>query len=162
MASGFEIIEAGPEHCGLILQFIRDLADYEKLLNEVVATEDDIRRELFGENPVAHCVIGYFEGKPVAFALYFYNFSTFLTRKGLYLEDIFVQPEYRGRGFGKALMHYLARRAKAEQCGRSEWVVLQWNKPAIGFYEKMGAKLMHDWRLCRLTGQALDDFAREA
>ena len=133
--SDFEIVPATEKDCGLILEFIRKLAQYEKLLHEVVGTE--------------------------AFALYFFNFSTFMTRKGLYLEDIFVEPEYRGHGFGKQLMRYLARVAKEKGCARFEWVVLEWNTPAIGFYEKIGAKLMTDWRLCRLTGQALTDFAGE-
>lgn len=159
--SDFEIVPATEKDCGLILVFIRKLAQYEKLFHEVVGTEEDVKRELFGEDAVAHCVIGYHEGKPVAFALYFFNFSTFMTRKGLYLEDIFVEPEYRGRGFGKQLMHYLARVAKDKGCARFEWVVLEWNTQAIGFYEKIGAKLMTDWRLCRLTGQALADFAGE-
>ena len=159
--SDFEIVPATEKDCGLILEFIRKLAQYERLLHEVVGTEADVKRELFGEDAVAHCVIGYHEGKPVAFALYFFNFSTFMTRKGLYLEDIFVEPEYRGHGFGKQLMHYLARVAKEKGCARFEWVVLEWNTPAIGFYEKIGAKLMTDWRLCRLTGQALTDFAGE-
>lgn len=105
-------------------------------------------------------MIAFENDKPVGFALYFYNFSTFLTRRGLYLEDIFVDPAYRGKGYGKALMKHLAQIAVDEQCGRFEWVVLEWNKPAIGFYEKIGAKLMNDWRLCRLTGEALERFAK--
>ena len=145
---------------GLILQFIKELADYEKLLNEVTATEEDVRRELFTEPASAHALIAFENDKPVGFALYFYNFSTFLTRRGLYLEDIFVDPAYRGKGYGKALMKHLAQIAVDEQCGRFEWVVLEWNKPAIGFYEKIGAKLMNDWRLCRLTGEALERFAK--
>ena len=155
----FEIRCAEEKDCELILQFIRRLADYEKLLHEVSATVDDVRRELFNPNPSAHALIAYEDDKPVGFALYFYNFSTFLTRRGLYLEDIFIAPDYRGKGYGKALLRFLAQKAVQEKCGRFEWVVLEWNKPAIGFYEKMGAKLMTDWRLCRLTGEALSRFA---
>ncbi len=156
----FEIRQAQEKDCALILEFIRRLADYEKLLNEVTATEEDVRRELFTEPASAHALIAFENDKPVGFALYFYNFSTFLTRRGLYLEDIFVDPAYRGKGYGKALMKHLAQIAVDEQCGRFEWVVLEWNKPAIGFYEKIGAKLMNDWRLCRLTGEALERFAK--
>ena len=156
----FEIRQAQEKDCALILEFIRRLADYEKLLNEVTATEDDVRRELFTGPASAHALIAYEDDKPVGFALYFYNFSTFLTRRGLYLEDIFIDPAYRGKGYGKALMQYLARKAVEQKCGRFEWVVLDWNKPAIGFYEKAGAKLMNDWRLCRLTGEALERFAK--
>ena len=156
----FEIRQAQEKDCTLILEFIRRLADYEKLLNEVTATEEDVRRELFTEPASAHALIAYEDGKAVGFALYFYNFSTFLTRRGLYLEDIFIDPAYRGKGYGKALMQYLARQAVEQKCGRFEWVVLEWNKPAIGFYEKVGAKVMQDWRLCRLTGEALVRFAK--
>ena len=156
----FEIRQAQEKDCALILDFIRRLADYEKLLNEVTATEDDVRRELFTEPASAHALIAYEDDKPVGFALYFYNFSTFLTRRGLYLEDFFIDPAYRGKGYGKALMQYLARTAVEQKCGRFVWGVLEWNKPAIGFYEKAGAKLMNDWRLCRLTGEALERFAK--
>lgn len=156
----FEIRQAQEKDCALILEFIRRLADYEKLLNEVTATEEDVHRELFTEPASAHALIAYEDGKAVGFALYFYNFSTFLTRRGLYLEDIFIDPAYRGKGYGKALMQYLARQAVEQKCGRFEWVVLEWNKPAIGFYEKVGAKVMQDWRLCRLTGEALVRFAK--
>lgn len=156
----FEIRQAQEKDRALILEFIRRLADYEKLLNEVTATEEDVRRELFTEPASAHALIAYEDGKAVGFALYFYNFSTFLTRRGLYLEDIFIDPAYRGKGYGKALMQYLARQAVEQKCGRFEWVVLEWNKPAIGFYEKVGAKVMQDWRLCRLTGEALVRFAK--
>ena len=156
----FEIRQAQEKDCALILEFIRRLADYEKLLNEVTATEDDVRRELFTGPASAHALIAYEDDKSVGFALYFYNFSTFLTRRGLYLEDIFIDPAYRGKGYGKALMQYLARKAVEQKCGRFEWVVLDWNKPAIGFYEKAGAKLMNDWRLCRLTGEELERFAK--
>lgn len=155
----FEIRPAEEKDCALVLDFIRRLADYEKLLHEVSATVEDVHRELFEEPASAHALIAYEDGVPVGFALYFYNFSTFLTRRGLYLEDIFIDPAHRGKGYGKALMRHLAKMAVEQKCGRFEWVVLEWNKPAIGFYERVGAKVMQDWRLCRLTGEALSRFA---
>ena len=157
--ANFHIEVARPEDCGVILSFIRDLAEYEHLLDQVVATEDDIRRELFGEKSVIRAVIAWEDDKPVGFALYFFNFSTFLTRRGLYLEDLYVKPKCRGKGYGKQLMRHLAQVAKQEGCGRFEWSVLDWNEPAIGFYESLGATVMLDWRICRLTGEALDRFA---
>lgn len=157
--ANFHIEPARPEDCGVILNFIRDLADYERLLDQVVATEEDIRRELFGEKSVIRAVIAWEDETPVGFALYFFNFSTFLTRRGLYLEDLYVTPKSRGKGYGKQLMRYLAQTAKQENCGRFEWSVLDWNEPAIGFYESLGATVMLDWRICRLTGEALDRFA---
>lgn len=157
--ANFHIEVACPEDCGVILSFIRDLAEYEHLLDQVVATEDDIRRELFGEKSVIRAVIAWEDDKPVGFALYFFNFSTFLTRRGLYLEDLYVTPKCRGKGYGKQLMRHLAQVAKQEGCGRFEWSVLDWNEPAIGFYESLGATVMLDWRICRLTGEALDRFA---
>ena len=155
----FHIEAARPEDCGVILSFIRELAEYEQLLDQVVATEDDIRRELFGDKSVIRAVIAWEDDQPVGFALYFFNFSTFLTRRGLYLEDLYVTPKCRGKGYGKQLMRHLAQVAKQEGCGRFEWSVLDWNEPAIGFYESLGATLMLDWRICRLTGEALDRFA---
>lgn len=157
--ANFRIEPARIEDCGAILSFIRDLAEYERLLDQVVATEDDVRRELFGEKSVIRAVVAWEDDKPVGFALYFFNFSTFLTRRGLYLEDLYVTPKCRGKGYGKQLMRHLARVAKQEGCGRFEWSVLDWNEPAIGFYESLGATVMLDWRICRLTGEALDRFA---
>ena len=157
--ANFHIEAARPEDCGVILQFIRDLAEYERLLDQVVATEEDVRRELFGEKSVIRAVVAWEDETPVGFALYFFNFSTFLTRRGLYLEDLYVTPKSRGKGYGKQLMRHLAKTAKEEGCGRFEWSVLDWNEPAIGFYESLGATVMLDWRLCRLTGVALDRFA---
>ena len=157
--ANFHIEPARSEDCGVILSFIRDLAEYEHLLDQVVATEDDVRRELFGEKSVIRAVVAWEDDKPVGFALYFFNFSTFLTRRGLYLEDLYVTPKCRGKGYGKQLMRHLARVAKQEGCGRFEWSVLDWNEPAIGFYESLGATVMLDWRICRLTGEALDCFA---
>ncbi len=142
----------------LILAFIRDLAIYEKLLHEVVATEDALRRTLFGDQPGAQVVIAEADGRPAGFALYFYNYSTFLAKPGLYLEDLFVQPEFRGRGIGKALLLHLAKLANARGCGRMEWSVLDWNEPAKGFYRKLGAVPLDDWRVMRLTGNALAQY----
>ena len=142
----------------LILALIRDLAVYEKLLHDVVATEDTLRRTLFGETPAALVVIAEVEGRPAGFALYFFNYSTFLARPGLYLEDLFVKPGFRGHGTGKALLLHLAKIANVRGCGRMEWSVLDWNEPAKGFYRKLGAVLLDDWRVMRLTGAALAQY----
>jgi len=141
----------------LILDFIRQLADYEKMSDDVVATEATLRDQLFPEQgaPAAHCLLAFDGEAPVGFALYFYNFSTFLARRGLYLEDLYVRPKYRGDGHGKALLLQLARQAHAKGCGRMEWCVLDWNTPAIKFYESLGAKLMDEWTTCRLDRAAL-------
>jgi len=143
----------------LILDFIRGLAVYEKLAHEVVATEEALRATLFGSPPAAQVVIAEVNGQPAGFALYFFNYSTFLARPGLYLEDLFVKPEYRGAGTGKALLLHLANLANARGCGRMEWSVLDWNEPAIKFYEAMGARRMKEWQICRLTGPALTQYA---
>ena len=143
----------------LILAFIRDLADYEKLSHEVVATEATLRATLFGTPPAAHVVLAEVAGAPAGFALYFFNYSTFLARPGLYLEDLFVKPAHRGHGVGKALLLHLARIANQRGCGRMEWSVLDWNEPAKGFYRRLGAAPMDDWRICRLTGAALAQYA---
>ncbi len=143
----------------LILDFIRGLADYEKLAHEVVATEATLRQTLFGATPAAHVVIAEVEGRPAGFALYFFNYSTFLAKPGLYLEDLFVKPEYRGAGTGKALLLHLAKIANTRGCGRMEWSVLDWNEPAIKFYETLGARRMNEWQICRLTGPALAQYA---
>lgn len=149
----------------LILGFIRDLAHYEKLSHEVVATEATLRQTLFAQPPVAHVVIaeaclpGQVEPRPAGFALYFFNYSTFLARPGLYLEDLFVRPELRGAGVGRALLLHLAKIANDRGCGRMEWSVLDWNEPAKGFYRKLGAVPLDDWRIMRLTGAALAQYA---
>jgi GNAT superfamily N-acetyltransferase len=139
----------------VILQFIRELADYERLEHRVTATEADIERWLFGPASVAEAVIARIGGEPVGFALFFPNFSTFLGKPGIYLEDLFVREHARGRGVGRALMTYLARLAVERGWGRVEWAVLDWNAPAITFYRGLGADLLEDWRMCRLTGEAL-------
>lgn len=143
----------------LILSLIRDLATYEKLLPEVVATEDSLRQTLFDAAPAAHVVISEVDGRPAGFALYFFNYSTFLAKPGLYLEDLFVKPAFRGTGTGKALLLHLAKIANARDCGRMEWAVLDWNEPAKGFYQKIGAVPLNDWRVMRLTGPALAQYA---
>ena len=139
----------------MIYQFIRDLAKYEKLLDAVVATQDDVIAALFGDNPKAFCDIAEIDGAPVGFALWFYNFSTFVGRHGIYLEDLFVRPEARGSGAGKALLASLARRCLDEKLGRLEWAVLDWNAPSIAFYDSLGAAAMDEWIVRRMTGEAL-------
>ena len=152
--------QAGPEDAGVILRFIRALADYEQMADQVVATEELLCQWIFEKN--AAKVIFAMEGeKEVGFALYFHNFSTFLGRAGLYLEDLFVLPEYRGRGYGKALLARLAAIAVEEGCGRMEWVCLDWNRPSIDFYKSKGAAPVDGWTIYRLTGDALTEFAKE-
>ena len=156
---GFRIRPAVAEDVPLILDFIRELADYEKLSPEVVATEDLLDETLFGDRKVAEVILGYFGAKPVSFALFFHNFSTFLGRPGIYLEDLYVKPEMRGRGIGKTMLAYLAHLARERRCGRLEWWVLDWNEPAIAFYKSIGAVPMDQWTVHRLTGEALDQLA---
>lgn len=143
----------------LILSLIKELAEYEKLSHEVVATEEMLTETLFGHKSHIEALVGYLHDKPVGFALYFHNFSTFLGRKGIYLEDLYVKPEARGKGVGQKILVYLARLAKERGCGRLEWSVLDWNTPAIEFYKKIGAKPMDEWTVYRLTGAALDELA---
>ncbi len=159
-----DIRPAAPDDIPLILGFIRGLAEYEKMLDQVAATPDGLRASLFPADgvPAAGCVIGSTDGVPAGFALYFFNFSTFLGQPGLYLEDLFVKPEFRGHGLGKALLVHLARIANARGCGRMEWAVLDWNAPAIAFYESLGAKRLREWQLCRLAGTELEKFGSSA
>lgn len=145
--------------CPLILTFIRELADYEKLLHEVVADVPALEASLFGDNPSAEVVIAEYQGQPAGFALFFHNYSTFLGRAGLYLEDLYIRPEMRGKGFGKTLLAYLANLALERNCGRLEWWVLDWNQPAKDFYQSLGAKPMDDWTVNRVTGDALTALA---
>jgi GNAT superfamily N-acetyltransferase len=145
----------------LILDFIRQLAVYEKLEHEVVADEERLRATLFGEHSFAEVVIAEHQGEPAGFALFFHNYSTFLARPGLYLEDLFVRPELRGRGIGKLLLQMLARIAVDRGCGRFEWWVLDWNEPAIRFYRRLGAQSMDEWTVFRVTGDALLKLAGE-
>jgi GNAT superfamily N-acetyltransferase len=155
----FFIRPATVDDTPLILQFIKELAAYEKLLHEVVATEKLLQETLFGEHKNAEVVLGYLDDKPVSFALFFHNFSTFLGRPGIYLEDLFVKPEVRGKGIGQIMLSYLAKLAKERNCGRLEWWVLDWNEAAINFYKRLGAKPMDEWTVHRVTGEALDDLA---
>ena len=152
--------EAAPSDADLILTFIRDLAEYERLLHEVEADEGDVRRHLFGRNPRVFCDIVEQEGEPLGFALWFYNFSTFRGRHGIWLEDLFVKPEARGLGAGKALLRRLAEHCVEQQLGRLEWAVLDWNAPSIAFYDSLGASALDDWTTRRLTGEALERLAR--
>ena len=143
----------------VILSFIRQLAEYERLSHEAVMTEEILRESLFGPRPFAEVLLGYAGDQPVTFAVFFHNFSTFLGRPGLYLEDLFVIPEMRGRGYGRAMLVELARIARERKCGRFEWSVLDWNEPAIGFYKKLGAVPMDEWTVFRMTGKSLKDLA---
>lgn len=146
---------------GLILQFIRDLAEYEREPQSVTATEADLVRDGFGADPKFRVVIAEWDGKPAGFALFFYNYSTWQGRPGLYLEDLFVRPEFRGNGIGKTLLVHLARLAVQENCGRFQWQVLDWNIPSIRFYESLGAKAMKEWLTMRVEGEAIKRLADE-
>lgn len=146
----------------LILDGIRGLADYERLAHEVVATEDQLRHTLFGPRPAAEVLLAFLDEVPAGFALFFHNYSTFLARPGIYLEDLFVHPEHRGRGIGRGLLAELARLAVKRECGRLEWSVLDWNESAIGFYRSLGAVAMDEWTVFRMTGAPLAALARQA
>ena len=154
------IAPARPDDAPLILKFIRALAEYEKLSQACVATETALRETLFGERPYAEVVIARWHGEPAGFALFFHNYSTFLAKPGLYLEDLFVEPRLRGHGIGKALLTELARIANRRGCGRVEWSVLDWNQPSIDFYRRMGAVAMDEWTAFRLSGAALEGYGR--
>jgi GNAT superfamily N-acetyltransferase len=158
----FRIERATERDVPTILSLIRGLAEYEKLSHEMTATEDGLRRTLFGPHPAAEVVIGYAGDEAAAFALFFHNYSTFLGKPGLYLEDLFVRPEWRGHGYGRQLLRHLAQLAVERDCGRLEWTVLDWNEPAIGFYKRLGAKLMDGWSIFRVTGDGLRALASDA
>ena len=158
----FAIRAATESDVPLILQFIRALAEYEKLAHEVVATEDALRTTLFGNPRFAEVLIGEEDGNPVAFALFFHNYSTFNAAPGLYLEDLFVKPESRRHGYGRAMLSRLAAIALERNCRRFEWAVLDWNAPSIAFYRSLGALPMDDWTVMRVTGAALDELAKSA
>jgi GNAT superfamily N-acetyltransferase len=145
----------------LIFDFVRKLAEYERLLHVVVATEADVVRDLFGENPRVFCDLAFWDGAPAGFALWFHNYSTFRGRHGLYLEDLFVEPAYRGRGIGKALLKHLAQRCRADGLARLEWQVLDWNASSIEFYKSLGAVAVDDWTVFRLTDDALKKLAEQ-
>lgn len=161
-ARGPRIRLAAEADVPLILRFIRELAEYERLLHEVVATQERLRDTLFGARPAAEVVIAEDGDEPVGFALFFHNYSTFLAQPGIYLEDLYVRPEARGRGAGRALLAHLARLAKERNCGRLEWWVLDWNESAIRFYRSLGAQPMDDWTVLRLAGPELARLADEA
>jgi GNAT superfamily N-acetyltransferase len=154
-SADIRIVPALERDTPVILSLIRDLAEYERLGHEVEATEEDIRESLFGDWPGAEVVLAYVGGDLAGFALFFHNYSTFLGRRGLYLEDLFVRPANRGRGVGRRLLAHLARLAVERKCGRMEWWVLDWNESAIRFYRSIGAVPMDDWTVYRLTGDAL-------
>lgn len=159
ITSNFIIRTGTEEDTPVIFSLIKELAEYEHLAHEVAASVDDIRKTLFGERPFAETLIGENDGLPISFALFFYNFSTFLGKPGIYLEDLYVQPKHRGKGFGSKMLAHIAALAKERNCGRFEWSVLNWNTPAIRTYEKLGATPMKEWILYRLSGEALDRLA---
>ena len=158
----FSIRPAEPADVTHIYSMIVELAVFEKLEHMVVATEELLHDGLFGARPACEAIVGEENGEVVAFALFFHNFSTFLTKKGLYLEDLYVRQSHRGKGYGTQLLSKLAQIAVERNCGRFEWSVLDWNEPAIGFYKTMGAEVMPEWRICRVTGESLDQLARRA
>ena len=160
MAADVRIAPATAADVPVLLRLITALAEYEKLAHEVVATGERIRESLFGKPPQAEAVIAYSGDEPAGLAIWFHNYSTFLARRGLYLEDLFVLPEFRGQGIGKQLFVHLAQIAVERDCGRMEWSVLDWNQPAIGFYKSLGAQPMDEWTVFRLTGDALASLGR--
>jgi GNAT superfamily N-acetyltransferase len=152
---GFEIRWAEKTDISLIRTLIFEIAEYEKLSHEVKTQEADLEKYIFGEDKIAEVLLGFFEGQAVGFALFFHNFSTFVGKPGIYLEDLFIREKYRGKGYGKALLTLLARIAVERGCGRLEWSVLDWNKPALDFYQSLGAKIMDEWLINRVTGESL-------
>jgi GNAT superfamily N-acetyltransferase len=161
MTEQLAIKSATVDDIPLILQFIKELAEYEKLAHEVVATEEGLQKALFGERAHAEVIIAHYQNTPIGFVLFFHNFSTFLGKPGIYLEDLYIRPEFRGKGFGRNLLVYLAKLAKERNCGRLEWWVLNWNKPAINFYQSLGARAMDEWTVYRVTDVALESLANE-
>ncbi len=159
MKQTFQIKHASRAEVPLILQLIRELAEYERAPDDAVATEAQLDKVLFGENPSAEVILAREGAEPVGFAVYFFNFSTWLGQPGLYLEDLFVRPAHRGKGYGRLLLARLAQIARERDCGRMEWAVLEWNEPAIQFYKKLGAKPMEDWTVFRLTSDGIGALA---
>jgi len=162
MTPPYTLRAAAPRDLEAIVALIAELAEFEQLAHLLDVTPAKLEPHLFGGRPVAECVVGEVDGAVVAFALFFTNFSTFLARPGLYLEDLYVRPAHRGSGLGKALLEHLGRLAAERGCGRFEWSVLDWNASAIAFYERLGATVMPDWRICRITGEGLARFAAVA
>ncbi len=160
MASDLQLRNAVKQDVPLILEFIKDLAEYEKLSDMVVATVEQLEETLFGDRKIAEVILGFEDGQPAAFALFFHNYSTFIGRPGIYLEDLFVKPVFRRKGYGKVMLAELARIAVERNCGRLEWSVLDWNTPAIDFYKSLGAVPMEEWTTFRLTGERLHDLGR--
>ena len=158
---GFTLRRAEMEDIPVILEFIKELAEYEKLSHEVVATEELLRNSLFNENPVAEVIIAEYLTKPVGFCLFFHNFSTFLGRPGIYIEDIYIRLEYRGQGFGKSILTFLSKLAIERGCGRLEWSVLDWNINALNFYNNLGATAMDGWTVYRITEESLINLSKE-
>lgn len=161
MPLSYVLRRAEPRDVDAIVALIAELAEFERLTHLLEVTADTLAPHLFGERPVVECMVGEIDGEVVAFALFFTNFSTFLGKPGLYLEDLYVRPAHRGSGLGKALLEHLGALAVERGCGRFEWSVLDWNERAIRFYEGMGATVLPDWRICRVTGEALARFAGE-
>lgn len=157
--ASFKIRAAAAGDAALLLTMIHELAEYEKLGVEVTATEETLREALFSERRAAEAMIGEYDGAPAAYMIFFHNFSTFSGRAGMYLEDVFIRPAYRGKGLGRRMMEQLARTAAERGCAHLEWLVLDWNEPAIGFYKSLGARAMEDWKVFRLTGSALAELA---
>ncbi len=160
MNSPLTIRAATAADVNVLFGLIQALAEYEKLAHQVTGTPEALATHLFGDRPCIEAILAEWQGKPVGFALFFQNYSTFLTKPGLYLEDLFVLPEYRGQGIGKSLIQSLAKIAVERDYGRLEWAVLDWNQPAIAFYQRMGADILPDWRICRVTGDALTHLGR--
>jgi GNAT superfamily N-acetyltransferase len=158
--AGLVLRAAEPGDCAMVLEFIRELAEYEGLAQEVVASQEILARSLFGARPAAEVVLAFLDGEAVGFAVFFHNFSTFLGQAGLYLEDLFVRPPARGKGVGRSILRYLARLAVDRGCGRMEWWVLDWNTTAIDFYDGLGAEAMDEWTVYRLSGDDLDRLAK--
>jgi GNAT superfamily N-acetyltransferase len=161
-STDFQIRPATPDDVAAIFHLVRKLAEYEKLSHMMVATETDFHEALFGCKPVVEGLVAVIGSDTIGYALYFSTFSTFLGRMGIYLEDIYVEPEHRGKGIGKALLKRLAQIAVERGCGRMEWTVLDWNQPSIEFYERLGAVRMPEWQLCRLTGEPLERLAQRS
>jgi GNAT superfamily N-acetyltransferase len=162
VANAFAIRPARPQDVAAVHGMIRALAEYEQLAHLCVATEHDLALALFGAQPAVEVLVGWADGEPAAFALFFHNFSTFLGKRGLWLEDLYVRPEFRRRGYAQAMLRHLAGIARARDCGRFEWAVLDWNAPAIAFYQSLGAAILPDWRIARVVGDALTTLAGSA